>query len=60
MLILSRKLGEVIVIGDDTTVTVVGINGDQVKIGISAPSEVPVNREEAHKRIQDDRQGSAS
>lgn len=52
MLVLSRRLGETIVIGDDVRVTVLSISGGQVRLGIAAPKEVSVHREEVHQRIQ--------
>jgi carbon storage regulator len=55
MLILTRKHGEAIKIGDDITLTILGVNGGQVKIGVDAPRAVPVHREEIHKRIKRDR-----
>lgn len=51
MLILTRRSGETISIGNDITVTVLGINGNQVRIGIEAPRDVPVHREEVAARI---------
>lgn len=54
MLILGRKITETIMIGDDITVTVLAINNNQVKIGISAPRDVPVHREEIYLRIKDE------
>lgn len=51
MLILTRKVGESIIIGDDITVTILGVSGKQVRIGIDAPKEVPVHRDEVSKRI---------
>lgn len=52
MLILTRKVGERIVIGDDIIVTVVEINGNQVRLGIAAPKQTPVHREEIYERIR--------
>lgn len=52
MLILTRRVGESLVIGDDVNVTVLGIKGNQVRVGVSAPKEVAVHREEIYQRIQ--------
>lgn len=51
MLVLSRKRGEGIVIGNGVTVTVLGVEGDRVRLGFVAPLEVPIHREEVHRRI---------
>ena len=53
MLVLSRKRGERIVIGDGVTVTVLEMRGDRVKLGFNAPAEVPIHREEVYHRIED-------
>ncbi len=52
MLILTRRVNESLIIGDDICVTVVGINGSQVRLGVNAPKEVAVHREEVFNRIQ--------
>ena len=51
MLILTRKVGETIRIGEDVSVTVLGVKGNQVRVGVAAPRSVAVNREEIHERI---------
>lgn len=51
MLILTRRVGEMLCIGGDVTVTVVGVNGNQVRIGIAAPKEMRVDRQEVRQRI---------
>ncbi len=55
MLILTRRVGETIVIGDDVIITVLGIKGNQVRIGINAPKDVSVHREEIYQRIQQEK-----
>jgi carbon storage regulator len=52
MMILMRRMGETVMVGDDVTVTVIGVKGTQVRLGINAPKDVPVHREEIHERIQ--------
>ncbi len=52
MLILTRRAGETVMIGSDVTITVLGVKGNQVRIGINAPKDVAVHREEIYERIQ--------
>ena len=54
MLILTRRIGETLMIGDDVSITVIGVKGNQVRIGIDAPRDVAVHREEIFNRIKSD------
>lgn len=60
MLILTRRVGETVMIGDDVTITVLGVKGNQVRVGINAPKSVAVHREEIYERIKREQQGDAS
>ena len=53
MLILTRRVGESLMVGDEVTVTVLGVKGNQVRIGVNAPKHVAVHREEIYTRIHD-------
>lgn len=55
MLVLSRNVNETIVIGDDIEVTILGIKGNQVRIGVVAPKKISVHREEVYQRIRDEK-----
>lgn len=60
MLILTRRVGETLMIGDEVTVTVLGVKGNQVRIGVNAPKTVSVHREEIYQRIQRERAGQTA
>ena len=59
MLILTRRVGETVMIGNDVTVTILGVKGNQVRVGINAPKSVGVHREEIYERIKREQQGDA-
>lgn len=60
MLILTRRVGETLMVGDDVTVTVLGVKGNQVRIGVNAPKDVAVHREEIYDRIRKENEGVES
>ena len=60
MLVLTRRVGESIVIGNDVTVTVLEVRGDQIRIGIDAPKTVPIHREEVYVQVQQENRGAVA
>jgi len=60
MLILTRRITESIIIGDDVKITVLGVKGNQVRLGIDAPKDISVHREEIYERIQQEKNGISS
>jgi carbon storage regulator len=59
MLILTRRVGETIMIGDEVTVTVLGVRGNQVRVGVNAPKNIAVHREEIYERIKREQAGES-
>ena len=60
MLILTRRVGETLMVGDDVTVTVLGVKGNQVRIGVNAPKDVAVHREEIYDRIRKENENNSA
>ncbi|MEL0082656.1 MAG: carbon storage regulator CsrA [Gammaproteobacteria bacterium] len=60
MLILTRRIGESVMIGDDVKISVLGVKGNQIRLGVSAPREVAVHREEIYQRIQEESEAASA
>lgn len=60
MLILTRRVGETLMVGDEVTVTVLGVKGNQVRIGVNAPRDIAVHREEIYERIKREQAGGTA
>jgi len=60
MLILTRRVGESLMIGDNVSVTVLGVKGNQVRVGVDAPKEIAVHRQEIYERIKEEKQSTVS
>ena len=60
MLILTRRVGEALMVGDDTKIVVLGVKGSQIRLGINAPKDVKVHREEIYEKINEDTSESAT
>ena len=60
MLILTRRVGETLMVGDDVSITVLGVKGNQVRVGINAPKDIPVHREEIYQRIKGEQEGDSA
>lgn len=60
MLILTRRVGETLMVGDEVSMTVLGVKGNQVRIGVNAPKEIAVHREEIYLRIQKEKEEQAN
>ena len=59
MLILTRRVGETLMVGDDVTITVLGVKGNQVRLGVNAPRDIAVHREEIYQKIQSEKSSDA-
>ena len=60
MLILTRRVGETLMVGDEVSITVLGVKGNQVRLGVNAPKTIAVHREEIYARIQQEKEGGGS